>query len=312
MNNLENRIKDEYVIVFAEYFPSGTTYYVYSEKDKEMEKHNPYYIAYNWGTKYPSKEIAEKKLTELVTQGFFKDCMTKVCKNVVEGDKLVKSIINAWFDNNYNKTKAIAVVKIPKSHYLGKYGAYAFELNKLNIPYDNEHRYQCASYRNDKWLYLKVNADNTTEWVESQDKATCMTAKEQEKWCDKLNEIKPFKGYVQPMNLPVRLNTPQKYYKGQKVLIYENDNYFYTHISDVMPNIDGKYHYALPSDSIYGGRVSIMHEGRYEGADLYPEDRIMLFEDVVKSFNIKETRYDTYYTNVVLNNGTKIKEIAHF
>lgn len=42
MNNLENRIKDEYVIVFAEYFPSGTTYYVYSEKDKEMEKHNPY------------------------------------------------------------------------------------------------------------------------------------------------------------------------------------------------------------------------------------------------------------------------------
>lgn len=312
MNNLENHIKDEYVIVFAERFGSGTTYYIYNEKDTKMDKNNPFFIAYGNGTKYTSRETAEKKLNELISNNFFTNCMCKVCRNVVEENNLDKSVIKAWYGNDFSKTRAIAVVKIPISHYLGKYGAYAFELNKLNIPYDNDHRYQCASHRDGRWLYLKVNTDNITEWVESQDKATCMAKKEQEKWCDILNEIKPFKGYVQAMNLPVRLNTPQKYYKGQKVLIYENGNYFYTHISDVMPNIDGKYHYALPSDSIYGGRVSIMHEGCYEGADLYPEDRIMLFDDVVKSFNIRENRYDTYYTNVVLNNGTKIKEIAHF
>lgn len=312
MNNLENRIKDEYVIVFAEHFGSGTTYYIYNEKDTKMDKNNPFFIAYGNGTKYTSRETAEKKLNELISNNFFTNCFCKVCRNVVEGDNLNKSVIKAWYGNDFSKTRAIAVVKIPISHYLGKYGAYAFELNKLNIPYDNDHRYQCASHRDGKWLYLKVNEDNTTEWVESQDKATCMSEKEQEKWCNILNEIKPFKGYVQAMNLPVRLNTPQKYYKGQKVLIRKNDKYYYTYITDVMPQMDGKYYYGLSNYSVYGGRVSMTSEGFYEGDDLYSEDRIMLFEDVVKSFNIRETRYDTYYTNVVLNNGTKIKEIAHF
>ena len=243
MNNLENRIKDEYVIVFAERFGSGTTYYIYNEKDTKMDKNNPFFIAYGNSTKYTSRETAEKKLNELILNNFFTNCSCKVCRNVVEGDNLNKSVIKAWYGNDYSKTSAIAVVKIPISHYLGKYGAYAFELNKLNIPYDNDHRYQCASHRDGKWLYLKVNEDNTTEWVESQDKATCMSKKEQEKWCNILNEIKPFKGYVQAMNLPVRLSTPQKYYKGQKVLICKNGNYFYTHISDVMARMDGKYYY---------------------------------------------------------------------
>ena len=312
MNNLENRIKDEYVIVFAERFGSGTTYYIYNEKDTKMDKNNPFFIAYGNGTKYTSRETAEKKLNELISNNFFTNCSCKVCRNVVEGDNLNKSVIKAWYGNDYSKTSAIAVVKIPISHYLGKYGAYAFELNKLNIPYDNDHRYQCASHRDGKWLYLKVNEDNTTEWVESQDKATCMSKKEQEKWCNILNEIKPFKGYVQAMNLPVRLNTPQKYYKGQKVLIRKNDKYYYTYITDVMPQMDGKYYYGLSNYSVYGGRVCIMHEGCYEGADLYPEDRIMLFEDVVKSFNIKETQYNTYYTNVIMCVSTKIDEIRHF
>lgn len=312
MNNLENHIKDEYVIVFAERFGSGTTYYIYNEKDTKMDKNNPFFIAYGNGTKYASRETAEKKLNELISNNFFTNCSCKVCRNVVEENNLDKSVIKAWYGNDYSKTSAIAVVKIPISHYLGKYGAYAFELNKLNIPYDNDHRYQCASHRDGRWLYLKVNTDNITEWVESQDKATCMSKKEQEKWCDILNEIKPFKGYVQAMNLPVRLNTQQKYYKGQKVLIYENGNYFYTHISDVMPDIDGKYHYALPSDSIYGGRVCMTSEGFYEGDDLYPEDRIIPFDNMVKSFRIKETQYNTYYTNVIMCDGTKIDEIRHF
>ena len=189
MNNLENRIKDEYVIVFAERFGSGTTYYIYNEKDTKMDKNNPFFIAYGNGTKYTSRETAEKKLNELISNNFFTNCSCKVCRNVVEGDNLNKSVIKAWYGNDYSKTSAIAVVKIPISHYLGKYGAYAFELNKLNIPYDNDHRYQCASHRDGKWLYLKVNEDNTTEWVESQDKATCMSKKEQEKWCNILNEI---------------------------------------------------------------------------------------------------------------------------
>ena len=60
MNNLENRIKAEYVIVFAERFGSGTTYYIYNEKDTKINPHNPFFIAYNSATKYNSKEIAEK------------------------------------------------------------------------------------------------------------------------------------------------------------------------------------------------------------------------------------------------------------
>lgn len=317
MDNLTKRIKDEYVIVFAEKFSSGIIYYTYNESDEKMPRHNPYYIAYNQGTKYLSKESAEKKLNELVSKDFFVDSVTNICENVVEDENLVSSIINAYFDRKYNKSKAVAVVKIPNSYYLGKYGAYAYELNKLNIPYDNEHRYQCASNRADEngkyvWHYLKINNDNTTEWVKSQDKATCMTSAEQKKWRDIMNDVKPFKGYVQAMNLPVRLDTPQKYYKGQKVLIRSNGRYYYTHISDVMPQKDGKYYYALPSVSLYGGRISIAHEGFYEGSDLYEEDGIMLFDEVVKSFNVRETKYDTYYNNVVLNDGTKINEIAHF
>ena len=312
MNNLENRIKDEYVIVFAERFGSGTTYYIYNEKDTKMDKNNPFFIAYGNGTKYTSRETAEKKLNELISNNFFTNCSCKVCRNVVEGDNLNKSVIKAWYGNDYSKTSAIAVVKIPISHYLGKYGAYAFELNKLNIPYDNDHRYQCASHRDGKWLYLKVNEDNTTEWVESQDKATCMSKKEQEKWCNILNEIKPFKGYVQAMNLPVRLSTPQKYYKGQKVLICKNGNYFYTHISDVMARMDGKYYYGLPSDAFMSGRVCISEENMYEGDGLYPEEMIIPFDNIVKSFNLKRTNYNDYYINVVLNDGTKINEITHF
>lgn len=312
MNNLENRIKDEYVIVFAERFGSGTTYYIYNEKDTKMDKNNPFFIAYGNGTKYTSRETAEKKLNELISNNFFTNCSCKVCRNVVEGDNLNKSVIKAWYGNDYSKTSAIAVVKIPISHYLGKYGAYAFELNKLNIPYDNDHRYQCASHRDGKWLYLKVNEDNTTEWVESQDKATCMSKKEQEKWCNILNEIKPFKGYVQAMNLPVRLNTPQKYYKSQKVLICKNGNYFYTHISDVMARMDGKYYYGLPSDAFMSGRVCISEENMYEGDGLYPEEMIIPFDNVVKSFRIKETQYNTYYTNVIMYDSTKIDEIRHF
>lgn len=312
MNNLENRIKDEYVIVFAERFGSGTTYYIYNEKDTKMDKNNPFFIAYGNGTKYTSRETAEKKLNELISNNFFTNCLCKVCRNVVEGDNLNKSVIKAWYGNDFSKTRAIAVVKIPISHYLGKYGAYAFELNKLNIPYDNDHRYQCASHRDGKWLYLKVNEDNTTEWVESQDKATCMSKKEQEKWCNILNEIKPFKGYVQAMNLPVRLNTPQKYYKGQKVLICKNGNYFYTHISDVMARMDGKYYYGLPTDAFMSGRVCISEENMYEGDGLYPEEMIIPFDNIVKSFNLKRTNYNDYYINVVLNDGTKINEITHF
>ena len=312
MNNLENRIKDEYVIVFAERFGSGTTYYIYNEKDTKMDKNNPFFIAYGNGTKYTSRETAEKKLNELILNNFFTNCSCKVCRNVVEGDNLNKSVIKAWYGNDYSKTSAIAVVKIPISHYLGKYGAYAFELNKLNIPYDNDHRYQCASHRDGKWLYLKVNEDNTTEWVESQDKATCMSKKEQKKWCYILNEIKPFKGYVQAMNLPVRLNTPQKYYKGQKVLICKNGNYFYTHISDVMARMDGKYYYGLPSDAFMSGRVCISEENMYEGDGLYPEEMIIPFDNIVKSFNLKRTDYNDYYINVVLNDGTKINEITHY
>lgn len=312
MNNLENRIKDEYVIVFAERFGSGTTYYIYNEKDTKMDKNKPFFIAYGNGTKYTSRETAEKKLNELISNNFFTNCMCKVCRNVVEENNLDKSVIKAWYGNDFSKTRAIAVVKIPISHYLGKYGAYAFELNKLNIPYDNDHRYQCASHRDGRWLYLKVNADNITEWVESQDKATCMSKKEQEKWCDILNEIKPFKGYVQAMNLPVRLNTPQKYHKGQKVLICKNGDYFYTHISDVMARMDGKYYYGLPADAFMSGRVCMTSEGFYEGDDLYPEDRIISFDNMVKSFRIKETQYNTYYTNVIMCDGTKIDEIRHF
>ena len=312
MNNLENLIKNEYVIVFAERFGSGTTYYIYNEKDTKMDKNNPFFIAYGNGTKYTSRETAEKKLNELILNNFFTNCSCKVCRNVVEGDNLNKSVIKAWYGNDYSKTSAIAVVKIPISHYLGKYGAYAFELNKLNIPYDNDHRYQCASHRDGKWLYLKVNEDNTTEWVESQDKATCMSKKEQKKWCYILNEIKPFKGYVQAMNLPVRLNTPQKYYKGQKVLICKNGNYFYTHISDVMARMDGKYYYGLPTDAFMSGRVCISEENMYEGDGLYPEEMIIPFDDIVKSFNLKRTDYNDYYINVVLNDGTKINEITHY
>lgn len=307
MNNLENLIKNEYVIVFAQRFGSGTTYYTYNEKDTKINSHNPFFIAYNSATKYTSKEIAEKKLNELISNNFFSDC-----KNIVDGENLNDSVIKAWYKNNYDKTSAIAIVKIPNSYYLGKYGAYAFELSKLNLPYDNEHRYQCASYRNFKWVYLKINEDNTTEWVESQDKATCMTAKEQEQWCAKMNNIKPFKGHVQAMNLPVRLNTPQKYYKGQKVLICKNGNYFYTHISDVMARMDGKYYYGLPTDAFMCGIVCISEENMYEGDGLYPEEMIIPFDNVVKSFRIKETQYNTYYTNVIMYDSTKIDEIRHF
>ena len=312
MDNLKSRIKDEYVIVFAEYFSGATPYYVYNEKDEKMPRHNPYYIAYNWGTKYSSKQAAEEKLKELVAKDFFKDCMGQPCRNVVEDENFISSIVNAYFDRDYKKSKAVAVVKIPDSHYLGGYGAYAYRLNAMNIPYDNAHRHQCAKYSDCKWLFLKVNNDNTTEWVERQDEATCMTAAEQDKWCKTMNDIKPYKGYVQPMNLPVRLDRPQKYYKGQRVLIRQDGKYYYTHISDVMAQDDGQYYYALPMESIYGGRVSIMSEGCYEGDDLYEEDRILLFDEVVKSFRTRETRYDTYYTDVVLNDSTKIREIAHF
>lgn len=305
--NLENQIKNEYVIVFAQRFGSGTTYYTYNEKDIKMTTHNPFFIAYESATKYLSKEMAEEKLNELISNNFFRKC-----KNIVDGENLNTSVIHAWYKNNYDKTSAIAVVKIPISHYLGKYGAYAFELSKYNLSYDNEHRCQCASYRDFKWVYLKINADNTTEWVDNQINATCMTAEEQKQWCDKMNHMKPFKGYVQEMNLPVRLDTPQKYYKGQKVLIYKNGQYEYTYISDVMARMDGKYYYGLPSIVFMSGGACITAENMYEGDDLYAEDEIMLFDDVIKSYNVKKTQFDTYYTNVVLKDGTKIDEIRHF
>ena len=305
--NLENQIKNEYVIVFAQRVGSGTTYYTYNEKDIKMSTHNPFFIAYNSATKYLSKEMAEEKLNELISNNFFRNC-----QNIVDGDNLNTSVINAWYKRNYDKTSAIAVVKMPNSHYLGKYGAYAFELSKFNLSYDNEHRYQCASYRNFKWVYLKINADNTTEWVDNQINATCMTAEEQKQWCDKMNHMKPFKGHVQEMNLPVRLDTPQKYYKGQKVLIYKNGKYQYTYISDVMARMDGKYYYGLPSMAFMSGGVCIAEENMYEGDALYAEDEIILFDEVIKSYNVKKTQFDTYYTNVVLKDGTKIDEIQHF
>lgn len=305
--NLENQIKNEYVIVFAQRVGSGTTYYTYNEKDIKMTTHNPFFIAYNSATKYLSKEMAEEKLNELISNNFFRNCT-----NIVDGENLNTSVIHAWYKRNYDKTSAIAVVKMPNSHYLGKYGAYAFELSKFNLSYDNEHRYQCASYRNFKWVYLKINADNTTEWVDNQINATCMTAEEQKQWCDKMNHMKPFMGHVQEMNLPVRLDTPQKYYKGQKVLIYKNGKYQYTYISDVMARMDGKYYYALPSIVFMSGGVCITEENMYEGDALYAEDEIMLFDEVIKSYNVKKTQFDTYYTNVVLKDGTKIDEIQHF
>ena len=305
--NLENQIKNEYVIVFAQRFGSGTTYYTYNEKDMKMNTHNPFFIAYNSATKYLSKEMAEKKLNELISNNFFRNC-----QNIVDGENLNDSVIKAWYKGNYDKTSAIAVVKMPISYYLGKYGAYAFELSKFNLSYDNEHRYQCASYRNFKWVYLKINADNTTEWVDNQINATCMTAEEQKQWCDKMNQMKPFKGHVQAMNLPVRLDTPQKYYKGQKVLIYKNGKYQYTYISDVMARMDGKYYYGLPSIVFMSGGVCISEENMYEGDSLYAEDEIMLFDEVIKSYNVNKTQFDTYYTNVVLKDGTKIDKIQHF
>lgn len=311
-NNLENTIKNEYVIVFAERFSSGTTYYTYNKEDKKINKHNPFFIDYNSATKYSSKEIAENKLNELISNNFFTNCMGQVCKNIVDGEILNGSVITAWYKSNFNKTHAIAVVKIPNSFYLGKYGAYAYELSKFDLPYDNEHRYQCASYRNCKWVYLKINADNTTEWVDSQINATCMTEIEQKQWCDKMNNIKPFKGHVQAMNLPVRLNAPQKYYKGQKVLICRNGKYEYTHISDVMARMDGKYYYGLPSNAFLSGRVCLTAENMYEGDALYAEEEIMLFDEVIKSYNVDETKYDTYYTNVILKDGTILDKIEHF
>ena len=109
--NLENQIKDEYVIVFAQRVGSGTTYYTYNEKDIKMTTHNPFFIAYNSATKYLSKEMAEKKLNELISNNFFRNC-----QNIVDGENLNTSVINAWYKGNYDKTSAIAVVKMPLSH----------------------------------------------------------------------------------------------------------------------------------------------------------------------------------------------------
>lgn len=305
--NLEKIIKEEYTIVYADYYPSATGYYVYNESDDKMPRNLLWWLNYNWGTKYSSKEVAETKLKELLLKGFFRKCT-----NVVDGDKLRESIIDAHFKYNYDKTKAIAVVKIPISHYLGEYGAYAFEINKLNLSYDNEHRYQCITYHDFKKVFLKINEDKSIEWVDSYLNATYMTKNEQEKWCDKLNNDKSIKDYVQEYNLPVRLDTIQKYYKGQKVLIRQDGQYYYTYISDVMARMDGKYYYGVPSHAIYCGRISIHSEGQYEGADLYPEDKIILFEEVVKSRVRKETDNGHYYDNVIFNDGTKIGRIEHF
>lgn len=312
--DIEKFIKEEYVIVFGEYFPSAIPYYAYCEEDEKMPRNNPYFIGYGWATKYATKEQAEKKLNELLSKGFFKDCFGKVCTNVV--DDLTTSIIHAYFNKDYAHSKGVSVMRVPLSYYLGKYGAYAYELNKLNIQYNNEHRYQCASNRDIdgtlKWWYLKVNSGNTTEWVDSQDKATCMTLDEQKKWCDIMNDIKPFKGYTQPMNLPIRLTTPQKYHKGQKVLVKVGKNkYDFSYITDVMPKKDGKYHYALSSDALYS-RISMIQEGFYEGDDLYSEDMILSFDENVKSCREINTKYDTYYINVILKDGTKIDRINHF
>ena len=60
------------------------------------------------------------------------------------------------------------------------------------------------------------------------------------------------------------------------------------------------------------GRVCISEENMYEGDGLYPEEMIIPFDNIVKSFRIKETQYNTYYTNVIMYDSTKIDEIRHF
>lgn len=95
-------------------------------------------------------------------------------------------------------------------------------------------------------------------------------------------------------------------------MIYKNGKYQYTYISDVMARMDGKYYYGLPSFVFMSGGVCISEENMYEGNALYAEDEIMLFDEVIKSYNVKKTQFDTYYTNVVLKDGTKIDEIQHF
>ena len=60
------------------------------------------------------------------------------------------------------------------------------------------------------------------------------------------------------------------------------------------------------------GCVCITEENMYEGDALYAEDEIMLFDEVIKSYNVNKTQFDTYYTNVVLKDGTKIDKIQHF
>lgn len=79
-----------------------------------------------------------------------------------------------------------------------------------------------------------------------------------------------------------------------------------------MARMDGKYYYGLPSDAFMCGRVCISEENMYEGDGLYPEEMIIPFDNIVKSFNLKRTNYNDYYINVVLNDGTKINEITHF
>lgn len=306
MNNLESYIKDEYVIMHSEYFSAGNRHYVYNENDNVMPRNLPYRKNYGTGTKYSSKKEAEGKLNELISKGFFGT------DNVVEGENLAKSIVKAWFDNDFKKKKAVAVVKLPVSYYLGNYGAYAYNIGKQNIPYDNGHRYQCASHRDNvdgksRWLYAKVIGGNTVEWVESQAQATCMTAEEQKEWCDKLNKEKPYKGHVQEMNLPVILEKPQKYHVGDKVIIFRNGACFHSTVVDVMAQEDGKYHYALSSAC---GILTCMNcEGFYCGADLYEEERIMPFTETAVSYEERKAGYDTYYENVVMPDGRKIEKI---
>ena len=128
----------------------------------------------------------------------------------------------------YDSTRPmISILQRPLESIEGKYRAWALDFWKEHpdFHYDNEHRYQVARMTDFKWHYLK--SVSPYEWTRDRTEALCLTSKECHDLCETLNEIgkkeTPYKGHVQPQNLPAHHENEPLFRRGDIVKYGSSD-----------------------------------------------------------------------------------------
>ena len=170
--------------------------------------------------KFKTAEEAVAKAKELQAQGILPNAQTFASFQGIE--------IKVGEVAEYGSTKSvISILQRPLSDVIGNYRAFAvtFAEEHPDFRYDNEHRYQLARSNNFVWEYMIYDHETKAiSWTEDCTKATLFTRDEQDKVKEYANKVvKPFKGYIQEMNLPATHENAPKFSKGDIVKHYEDD-----------------------------------------------------------------------------------------